>query len=192
MKRQICNKICAMLTKITEDDSVLMHYINYEEKIVRSFGVELIGWTYDKFVNPSKLSTSLPGLQKLLDAINSGSCRFIRLTPLQLTEHCQAHQQAIASGSIPVPRMHKPQNDRGTKRKSVDESDKENENSGNAQTMFKKRHTSTVKKKALGQPKSAEMVDSEDSGKESSCHLIDLFLFCVHIISITSHVNVCC
>ena len=61
-----------------------MHYSDYEEKIVHRYGVELIGWTYEKLVNPSELSSSLPGLCQLLDAINTGSCKFIKLTQTQL------------------------------------------------------------------------------------------------------------
>jgi hypothetical protein len=49
-----------------------MQYVNYKEVIILQYGLELQGWTYDKFVNPSELSTSLPSLRKLLDAINTG------------------------------------------------------------------------------------------------------------------------
>ena len=64
-----------------------MHYVDYEEKIVQCYGVELIGWTYEKLVNSNHLSTLLPGLRQLLDAINTGSCKFIKLTQAQLN-HC--------------------------------------------------------------------------------------------------------
>ena len=98
MKHQIREKIIKMLvhtfvTKTLTSDSVnffpveithnanaTMHYTDYEEKVVQHYGVELIGWTYKKLVNPSELSTSLPGLCQLLEAINTGSCKFIKLT----------------------------------------------------------------------------------------------------------------
>ncbi|PPQ84339.1 hypothetical protein CVT25_013034, partial [Psilocybe cyanescens] len=128
MKRQIRDKIHTMLTEITGNENAQMHYIDYEEKIVQRFGVELVGWTYDKLVNLSLLSTSLPGLRKLLDAFNNGTCKFVHLTPLQLNEHSQEHQIAIDDGSVPAPKTRKSWKDRGTKRKEVDELDKENEN----------------------------------------------------------------
>ncbi|PPQ92919.1 hypothetical protein CVT25_000626 [Psilocybe cyanescens] len=168
MKRQIREKICTMLVEITNNKTAVMHYIDYKEKIVQCYGVELIGWTYDKFTNPSILSTSLPALQALLDAINTRSCKFIWLTPLQLNEHHQERQKAIDNGSIPAPKTRKPRKDRGTKRKLINEPGKENENS-NAPPKSKKRHTSAAKKKVLGdlvQPKSMETVDSEGSGED--------------------------
>ena len=63
--------------EITDNANATMHYADYEEKVVQRYGVELIGWTYKKLVNPSELSTSLPGLRKLLEAINTGSYKFI-------------------------------------------------------------------------------------------------------------------
>ena len=99
-----------------------MYYVDYEEKIVQRYGIELVGWTYEKFVNPSELSTSLPGLQQLLDAINNGSCKFIKLSPLQLIKHRQALQKSISDGSVPAPKGHKPRKDRGTKRTMENES----------------------------------------------------------------------
>ncbi|PPQ94883.1 hypothetical protein CVT25_004672 [Psilocybe cyanescens] len=133
MKRQIRMKIGAMLVEITHDKKASMHYIGYEEKIVQRHGIELVGWTYNKLVNPSKLSTSLPGLQKLLDAINDGSCKFIKLTPLQLKERREVLQKAIKDGNIPPPGAHRPCKDRGTKRKrneNCNGSDAENEQPG--------------------------------------------------------------
>jgi hypothetical protein len=57
-----------------------MQYVNYEEAIVQCYGVLLKGWTFNRFVNPSELSTSLPPLQKLLNALNDGSCKIVKLT----------------------------------------------------------------------------------------------------------------
>lgn len=104
-----------------------MHYIGYEDKIVQRYGVELVGWTYENFVNPSELSTLLPGLKKLLDAINDGTCKFVKLSPLELKARRQDHQKAIDDGSAPASKTRKPRKDRGTKRKKGDvEEDKEN------------------------------------------------------------------
>ena len=66
--------------EITGNRKAVMQYVNYEVDIVQRYGIVLEGWTFNRFVNLSELSTALPPLQKLLDAINDGSCKFIRLT----------------------------------------------------------------------------------------------------------------
>jgi hypothetical protein len=179
MKRQIREKIVKMLgaylsrdlsicdtsddvmvlpAEITDNANATMHYAEYEEKVVQRYGVELIGWTYEKLVNPSELSTSLPGLRQLLEAINAGSCKFIKLTQNQLKQRREEHQKAIESGSLPAPKTRKPRKDRGTKRKRAD--DKEN---GNDLTpLSKKSRRPTSKKGSHGaDPKSQEIIDSE-------------------------------
>jgi hypothetical protein len=54
-----------MVVEISGNPKAVMQYVNYEEDIVLHYGVVLEGWTHDKFVNPSKLSSTLPPLQKL-------------------------------------------------------------------------------------------------------------------------------
>ena len=61
---------------ITGDKKATMKYTEYEELIVLKYSIELQHWTYDKFVCPSLLSTSLPPLQALLDAIDNGFSLF--------------------------------------------------------------------------------------------------------------------
>jgi hypothetical protein len=130
-----------------------MHYVDYEEKVVQRYGIELVGWTYEKFVNPSELSTSLPGLQQLLDAINNGTCKFVKLTPLQIHERRQALQKNVSEGNVPAPKGRKPRKDRGTKRVVENESDVENQ-----QPNPKKRRG----KKVQTQRKSREVVEDSD------------------------------
>lgn len=47
---------CA-LVDITGNDKVVMQYERYEYDIVQRYNVELVGWTADKFVNPSDRCT---------------------------------------------------------------------------------------------------------------------------------------
>ena len=129
-----------------------MHYVDYEEKIIQRYGVELIGWTYEKLVNPNHLSMSLPGLCQLLDAINTGSCKFIKLTQAQLKHRCEEYQKAIEDGSLPAPKTCKPYKDRGSKRKCTND-DKENDNENDnehTQPVSKKGQCSTAKKGTQG------------------------------------------
>ena len=128
---------------------------------IQHYSVELIGWTYKKLVNPSDLSTSLPGLRKLLEAINTGSSKFIKLTQAQLKQCREEHQKAIEDGSLPAPKSRKPRKDGGTKRKHTD-NDKENGNENGDAHASKKSCQSTSKKGTQGaDPKSKEFVDSE-------------------------------
>src|ERR1700722_1825072 len=67
-----------------------MNYANYNMAIVEHYKVKLIGWTYDKFVNPSLIGT-MPDICMLRDALKSGECRWIKLDRHQL----QAHRDEI-------------------------------------------------------------------------------------------------
>jgi hypothetical protein len=146
------------LVEITGNETVTMQYVDYEDKIVQRYGIELVGWTYEKFINPSELSTSLLGLQELLDAINNGTCKFVKLTVLQLRERRQALQKNIREGNVPGPKARKPRKDRGTKR-TVESGGSDVEN----QQPKPKKRRSTTGKKNQARPKSNEVVgDSDD------------------------------
>ena len=155
--------------EITHNANATMHYADYEEKVVQRYGVELIGWTYDKLVNPSELSTSLPGLRQLLEAINTGSCKFIKLSQGQLKQRCEEHQIAIENSSLPAPKTRKPRKDRGTKRKRTD-GDKENGDDGTQPASKKSRRSRATAKKgtqgAASDPKSKEIVENSEIESE--------------------------
>jgi hypothetical protein len=142
--------------EITGNEKVTMYYVDYEEKIVQRYGIELVGWTYEKFVNPSELSTSLPGLQQLLDAINNGTCKFVKLTPLQLSERRRVLQNNISEENVPAVKGRKPRKDRGSKRMVENESEVEN------QRPKPKKRRSTTSKKNQAQPTSNEVVRDSD------------------------------
>ena len=91
-----------------------MQYVNYDE-LIQKYGVELQGWTFEKLVNSSLLSMALPGLRHLLDTINNGNCKFIKLSPLKVKKRCEELQKKQDEGITPV-KACKPCKDRGTKR----------------------------------------------------------------------------
>ncbi|KAJ3514614.1 hypothetical protein NLJ89_g2284 [Agrocybe chaxingu] len=166
MKRQIRDKIGQMLVEITKNEQATMQYVNYEELIVQRYGVELVGWTYEKFVNPSELSTSLPALRELLDAINSGECRFAKLSPLAVKARHIEYQKKVDEGLIPV-KTRKQRKDKGTKRKrsggdqtAADDSDKEN--AGGNGTHVDKQQS----KRSRNSAKSKEVIDTEDEDED--------------------------
>jgi hypothetical protein len=94
---------------------VVMQYINYERAIVLRLGVELQGWTHPTWANPSELSTSLPPLQALLDAIKHGNCKFVRLSREELKAREADYHKKIQTGEIQVVQRKK-RKDAGTKR----------------------------------------------------------------------------
>ena len=93
-----------------------MQYVNYEEAIVQRYGIVLEGWTFARFVNPSELSTALPPLQKLLNALNDGSCKFVKLTREQCKAREKEYREKVVTGEIQV-RERKTRKDAGQKRK---------------------------------------------------------------------------
>ena len=77
-----------------------MHYIQNHKEIVQWYKVKLVGWTHLTFANPSELSTSLPPLQILLDAIKSGQCKFVQLTPKEYKKEDDEYHEKLKNGDI--------------------------------------------------------------------------------------------
>ena len=101
--------------EITGNEKAVMQYVNYDELIIQKYGVELQGWTFNKLVSSSQLSTLLPGLRHLLDVINNSDCKFVKLSPLELKKLHEELQKKQDDGIVPV-KTCKPHKDRGTKR----------------------------------------------------------------------------
>lgn len=95
-----------------------MQYVNYEEAIVLKYGIELIGWTHNKFCNPSELSNALEPLHTLLKALNNQSCKFVKLSPLEHRAREVKYRGDVASGAIVV-KQQKTHKDAGLKRKGT-------------------------------------------------------------------------
>ena len=94
-----------------------MHYTRYEEEIVQRYGIELQGWTYEKLMNPSTLSSSLPPLKALHDALITGTCKFVKLTAAERKARETAYMAKIASGEVEL-RKRKRRSDVGVRKKS--------------------------------------------------------------------------
>lgn len=92
------------LVDITGNPKAVMQYTRYEEDIVLRYGVELVGWTYENFVNPSELSTSLGPLTTLFNALKSGECKFIKLSLTELREREAKHRAKETSGEVVLKR----------------------------------------------------------------------------------------
>ncbi|KAI0368480.1 hypothetical protein BV20DRAFT_1054060 [Pilatotrama ljubarskyi] len=111
-KHEIRKKVRTMLCTITGNPKAIMHYAKHEKNIILRYGVELVGYCAEKFVNPSALSTSLPPLRLIIKAINDSECSFVCLTPAQLQaqqktydEKCKAGRSLLAR-SVATPHTH--------------------------------------------------------------------------------------
>ncbi|KAF7371855.1 hypothetical protein MVEN_00042400 [Mycena venus] len=107
VKMEIRDRILQMLVEITGNPNAQVAYVNHEEDIV---------FKYDKWCNPSELTTSLPVLRKLLNAIKSGECKFKRLSVAELKARKDKYEEDIAAGRI-TGKQHNPRSDIGKKRK---------------------------------------------------------------------------
>lgn len=140
----------------------MMQYTNYEEAIVHHYGIELRGWMYEKFVNPSKLSTAIGPLLNLLNAITNGDCYFEKLTPEQRRKRRETYEAKIAAGEITV-RKRKTRSDYGTKKKGKamggaadDDDDEESDDSDDL-------HRDRSKKRQRTAARSASTISNSDS-----------------------------
>ncbi|KAJ7124577.1 hypothetical protein C8R43DRAFT_838839, partial [Mycena crocata] len=103
------------LVAITGNPKALMSYEHYYEDIVFWYGVELIGWTADRFVSPSNLSSSIPVLTTLRDAIQNGDCKWVKLRPSQRKRRAAKWAEDVAAGRA-TPKERNERSDKGKKR----------------------------------------------------------------------------
>lgn len=89
-----------MLTNNIKGNSK-MNYTNYERQITEKFGVVLCGWPLSGHVrNPAKVGGTAE-VEKLLDALKSGKCKWVKLTAEELAARitdnkaCQAWGEQI-------------------------------------------------------------------------------------------------
>jgi len=148
---------------ITRISKITMHYVKYEDAIVQRHSVKLIGWTCSRFINPADIN-SVPEIRVLRDALRSGACRWIRISPQELQHHTAEvdawHQQGEVIG-----KKRKERSDKGTKRKrrtTTDENNQDGESSGTQPA--KKQRSGNIAKQMP--PKSRAIVEDDDDEGE--------------------------
>ncbi|EPS96917.1 hypothetical protein FOMPIDRAFT_1129521, partial [Fomitopsis schrenkii] len=165
LKSQIRTKINDSLAEITKSKKVQMSYKNFERDIVVEYGIDIVGWTHPTWKDPSKLSTSLPALQTLLDALNSGACRFVRLSKPEHAKRKAAHEAKVKSGEI-VPRKigsdagRKHQKRKKTSRDAESSDDSSSEDSSDEENCPARKRRRT--RCGAAEPKSNEFIDDSD------------------------------
>jgi len=84
-----------------------MNYTNYEGKIVERFSVALNGWPCKCLVsNPNKLGGCME-LSKLLHALQTKCCKWLRLSEEELKEHKSVNIECHKSGELVYKPRHK-------------------------------------------------------------------------------------
>jgi hypothetical protein len=148
-----------------------MHYVNYEDAIVKRYGVELVGWTYSKFINPADIN-SVGDIRTLRDALRSGACHWVRLSAQDLQDRLAEVEARRERGEV-VPTKRKERSDKGVKRKRKNTTDENDPDAGGEGAQpAKKRKTGKNVAKHLP-PKSRAIIEddedeSEDSGSETT------------------------
>lgn len=75
-----------------------MNYTNYERKIVERFSIALTGWPFDGPVkNPANLG-GRAALGKLLNALESETCTWVKLTATELAARVASNKARQARG----------------------------------------------------------------------------------------------
>ncbi|PPQ81600.1 hypothetical protein CVT25_013392 [Psilocybe cyanescens] len=146
LKSQIHHKFESNLVEITGNPHTVMHYLRFEEDIVLCYGIDLVGYTYKKLMNPSDLSTSLPPLKALLDSLENGTCKFVKLSAQELKKRRGAYNPKLISGEI-EPHKRKRRSDAGGKRARVDNAADRDEEEGESDID------------AIEHPKNSEFID---------------------------------
>ncbi|KAJ7743273.1 hypothetical protein DFH07DRAFT_750021 [Mycena maculata] len=129
LKSCIRDMISEKLITITGDRNAQMQYVWYEQDIIQKYSIILVGWTFPELVNPSKLSTSLPALQELHDALKGGKCDFKRLSRDELEKRRATWEANVAAGRVEA-KNRQGCSDKNVKRKRRADDDGEQGDSG--------------------------------------------------------------
>lgn len=109
----------------TGSKKVDMNYANYDTAIVERYKVKLVGWTYEKFVNPSHIGT-MTDICRLRDALKCGECKWTKLDKHQLQAHLNDIKNRQGNGEV-IGKPRRERSDKGKSRKRKNLSDDEDD-----------------------------------------------------------------
>ncbi|EGN96036.1 hypothetical protein SERLA73DRAFT_59238, partial [Serpula lacrymans var. lacrymans S7.3] len=114
--RQQCTRLCGSGLRNLLKRKTKMVYKQYDQSIVATHGVKIIGWPEDvPFVNPSAIGT-MAEIHKLQDAWKTGTCHWVKLSSAQLQEHKKQLDARLRSGEV-TRKKRKKHSDAGLPRK---------------------------------------------------------------------------
>lgn len=100
---------------VAQSKKAHISYEHYETRIVRDLRVKLVGYTYhptEIIISPYSIPT-VGDLLTLRDALVSGACHWVRLTPGEVNRHMADLASREAAGEI-VTKKRKERSDKGT------------------------------------------------------------------------------
>ncbi|KAJ6631845.1 hypothetical protein B0H10DRAFT_2206257 [Mycena sp. CBHHK59/15] len=159
VKAEIRDMVLSGLVEVSKKQ-LKMEYVHYREDIVVKHGLELIGWTADKFVSPSELSSSLHVLGKLWDTLKEGTCKWVKLSPAEHQARKDAWKADVADGKV-VPKARNPRSDIGTKRKHSD-------NDNDADTNADEVHDSGNEERNDDTQPASPIIEEPDDGADAA------------------------
>jgi hypothetical protein len=103
-----------------------MNYTNYERQIVERFGIALKGWPLrGRVCNPSKAGGRAE-VEKLLTAVQSETCKWVKLTQEQLASRISSNKACQARGE----QVYQPRRQRMTKTSAISKDNIPSDESG--------------------------------------------------------------
>jgi hypothetical protein len=116
-----------LTAKITGNPKVKMSYVNFHDDIIERYHINIVGWLPTlRFVNTSSMSDSLPPLQGLCNALKNGTCKFVRLSAVEVKAQRAQIEKDRATGKVPPRKTRKQRKDAGvpqTNRRDTSDSD---------------------------------------------------------------------
>jgi hypothetical protein len=161
---------------VSQSRQALMNYPNYDTKVIDRYQTKLVGWTYREFKSPFDIH-AIDDVRILLEALQCGSCHWVRMTKTDMSHHKAEIVKRKANGET-VGTARKSRSDKGTKRRKsapgAGEGVEVNEDGpgpakkqkkGKAPTRTTKKPTKKSKKNQLPpvRPTSKEFVESDDA-----------------------------
>jgi hypothetical protein len=140
-----------------------MEYKNYHQVIVLGCAVELIGWPHSELKSPSSLGNSLPVFLKILDALDSGSCRFRELTQDEVVAMDNVYKAKVATGKLPGAGKPKRKRVRGSDQSESSPSESSGTEADKEERVPKKKRRQCSPAVRKGSSKSKEVLSDTDS-----------------------------
>jgi hypothetical protein len=92
-----------------------MNYPNYDTKVIERYQTKLIGWMYREFMSPFNINT-IDDVRILLQALQCGSCCWVRMTKSDMNRHKDEVKKRKADGET-VGKARQQRSDKGIKRR---------------------------------------------------------------------------
>jgi hypothetical protein len=146
--------------------NIRMYYTKmYDDMIVLKYGVKLEGWPFLTMKNPGDYHT-MAEVQKLLDAVKGGACRWVRLTHKELDEYHKDLEEEVARGEREALKWQGPPVATMSNKRKHGGSEKEKKGKGKVTKGRKKQKR--VRVSDMSDSRDSEHYTSSDSNTDSS------------------------